>query len=70
MGRKLKIRALDEASTSVLERRRGTVGCNLLNLHYLEDAHTADAAHYGNIFSISLSAEIKTMEIISHSNSK
>lgn len=72
MGRKLKISTLDKSSTSVLVRQRDTVGYNLLNLDYVEDVHTVDAARYGNIFSIShsVSAQIKTMEIISHSNSK
>lgn len=72
MGRKLNISTLDGSSTSVLVRQRGTVGHNLLNLDYLENVRTVDAARYGNIFSISrrLSAQIKTIEIISHSNSK
>lgn len=72
MGRKLKISTLDESSASVLVRQRGTVGYNLLNLGYLEDVRSVDAAHNESTFSVShrRSAEFKTMEIISHSNSK
>lgn len=69
-GKKTKNKRLDESSASVLGRQRGTVGCNLLNLDYLEGVHTTDAAHYRNILFISLSTAIKTKEIISHSNLK
>lgn len=72
LERKLNISALDESSASVLVRLRRSRIQPVKPGLFRDDVLTVDTAHYGNIFFIShsLGAQIKTMKIIPHSDSK